>query len=246
MILALPAHAKLNLSLEVLGARPDGNHEVRTLYQAVSLHDLLIVESAADTSLEGGHGSGDLVLKAQQTLAEAAGRRLPARMRLVKRIPEGAGLGGGSSDAAAALRALGRLHRLDLDLLPVGAAVGADVPFFLRGGAANGAGRGDELAAAQIASGWFAVAWPGLSVPTATVYARWDAMGGAGRNQLARAAFAVEPRLEEFAARLGSGWTLTGSGSAFFRPCPTRAEAEAACGGLECWTAVVRPVGAWA
>jgi 4-diphosphocytidyl-2-C-methyl-D-erythritol kinase len=246
LILALAAHAKLNLNLEVLGARPDGSHEVRTLYQAITLHDLLIAERAEETSLEGGWGEADLVLKAQRTLAAAAGRPLPARMRLEKRIPAGAGLGGGSSNAAVALRALSRLYGIALDLEPVAAAVGADVPFFLRGGAAYGTGRGERLSAAPIACGWYTIAWPDLSVSTAAVYARWDDVGGAGPNHLARAAYAVEPRLEAFAERLGPGWTLTGSGSAFFRASPTRHEAEIARRGLDCWTAVARPVGAWA
>src|SRR2546423_12681590 len=96
--LALPAHAKLNLELAVLGVRPDGYHELRTRFQAISLHDLLLVEPAAATSLEGGSGHDDLVLRAQRALERAAGRPLPARFRLWKRIPAGAGLAGGSAD----------------------------------------------------------------------------------------------------------------------------------------------------
>ena len=245
--LALAAHAKLNLSLEVLGTRPDGNHEVVTWCQAISLHDLLLVEPAATTTLDGGHGPHDLVLKAQQALEATVGRPLPARFELAKRIPVGAGLGGGSSDAAAALRALSRLHGLaDLDLGPVAAEVGADVVFLLRGGAAEAGGRGERLRPAPVATGWFAVAWPGFDVSTSAVYARWDEVGGEGANQLTRAALAVEPRLREFALQLGEGWRMTGSGSAFFQHCQTRREAERAVEGLDCWKTVARPVGAWA
>jgi 4-diphosphocytidyl-2-C-methyl-D-erythritol kinase len=244
--LALPAHAKLNLSLEVVGRRPDGDHEVVTWYQAISLHDLLLAEPAETTTLAGGHGPDDLVLRAQRALERAAGRPLPARFRLVKRIPAGAGLGGGSSDAAAALRALARLHRLPCDLLhPVAASVGADVAFLVGGGSAEARGRGERLAPAPPAGGWFALAWPGLQVSTARVYEGWDRLGGEGTNHLTRAALAVEPRLAEFARRLGDGWRMTGSGSAFFRHCRTRPEAEQAASGLGCWTAVARPVGPW-
>ena len=187
------------------------------------------------------------MLRAQQALEAAVGRPLPARFTLTKRIPVGSGLGGGSSDAAAALRALSRLHGLrDLDLRPVAAEVGADVVFLLHGGAAEAAGRGERLTPAPPATGWFAVAWPGLVVSTGAVYARWDEVGGEGANHLTRAALAVEPRLQEFALRLGEGWRMTGSGSAFFQHCETRTEAERAVDGLDCWRTVARPVGAWA
>lgn len=243
MTLALPAHAKLNLELRVLGARPDGQHEVRTLLQRISLHDLLIAEPAAETSLavegEAPAGEENLVLRAAGALEAAAGRRLPARFRLVKRIPAGAGLGGGSSDAAAALRALARLHRLDLDLGPVASGLGADVPFFLGGAAAWATGRGERLEPAAPRPGWYALAWPGYQVGTAAVYRAWDETGGEPPNELARAAARVEPRLEGFARALGEGWRMTGSGSAFFRPAPSEAAARLAVSRLDCWTAVV-------
>jgi 4-diphosphocytidyl-2-C-methyl-D-erythritol kinase len=242
--LALPAHAKLNLDLAVLGLRPDGYHELCTKFQAISLHDLLLIEPAAVTSLEGGFPD-DLVLRAQRALERAAGQPLPARFRLVKRIPTGAGMAGGSADAAAALRGLALLHGLDLDLAPVAAELGADVPFLLRGGAAVARGRGERLTPAPTGTGWFAIAWPGFSMSTPAVYRRWDEVGGDDENALTRAAFDVEPKLAEFASMLGEGWRMTGSGSAFFRPAGTRPEAEATVARLDCWTAVARPVGAW-
>lgn len=243
---AVPAHAKLNLDLAVLGRRPDGQHEIRTRFQAISLHDLLVVEPAGVTHLEGGVAD-DLVLRAQRALAEAAGRELPARLRLVKRIPVGAGLGGGSADAAAALRGLSRVHGLSCDLRPIAARLGADVPFLLYGGAAVGTGLGERLQPVLPDTGWYALAWPGFPVSTADVYRRWDEVGGGGVNHLLRAALAVEPRLAEFADMLGPGWHLTGSGAAFFRRCRTRAEAESAvtAGPAAGWTAVARPVGPW-
>lgn len=246
--LVLPAHAKLNLDLAVLSRRPDGHHDVRTRLQAISLHDLLMVERAGETSLVGGH-EDDLVLRAQRALEGLAGRHLPARFRLVKRIPPGAGLGGGSSDAAAALRALARLHALDCDLAPVAAVLGADVAFFLAGGAALACGRGERLRPEPEASGWYVLAWPGFGVATGAVYTKWDEVGGEGENELTRAALTVEPRLAEFAAMLGESWRMTGSGSAFFTACATEAEArraQARLGPLGCWTAVARPIGRWA
>jgi 4-diphosphocytidyl-2-C-methyl-D-erythritol kinase len=242
--LALPAHAKLNLELAVLGLRPDGYHELRTRFQAISLHDLLLIEPAAATSLEGGFPD-DLVLRAQRLLERATGRALPARFRLVKRIPAGAGLAGGSADAAAALRGLARLHGLDVDLVPLAAELGADVPFLLSGGGAVACGRGELLTPAATDSGWYAIAWPGFPMSTSDVFRRWDEVGGDGANELARAAFDVEPKLAEFASMLGEEWRMTGSGSSFFLPAATRAGAEAAAARLDCWTAVARPVGAW-
>jgi 4-diphosphocytidyl-2C-methyl-D-erythritol kinase len=242
--LVLSAHAKLNLDLAVLGVRPDGYHEVRTRLQAISLHDLLWIEPAPVTSLEGGFPD-DLVLRAQAVLERAAGRRLPARFRLVKRIPVGAGMGGGSADAAAALRGLSRLHALDLELDPLARELGADVPFLLAGGSAVARGRGERLAPAPGDTSWYAIAWPGFSLATAAVYGRWDEVGGDGGNALTRAAFDVEPKLAEFASMLGEGWRMTGTGSAFFRSAGTLAEAESAAARLDCWTAVARPVGAW-
>ena len=243
--LVIPAHAKLNLDIAVLGVRTDGYHELRTRFQAISLHDLLTIEPAATTSLEGG-GPDDLVLRAHAALELAAGRPLPARFRLVKRIPAGAGLAGGSTDAAATLRGLARLHGLDCDLHAIAAGLGADVPFFLAGGAAVACGRGERLAPAPSEAGWFAIAWPGFPLSTPAVFGRWDEVGGDGANELTRAAFDVEPRLAAFASALGEGWRMTGSGSAFFRRCATRAEAERCATGLTCWTAVARPVGSWA
>jgi 4-diphosphocytidyl-2-C-methyl-D-erythritol kinase len=248
---ALPAHAKLNLGLRVLGRRPDGYHEVETTLQAISLHDLLLVTPSEQTSLElegeeAPVGEANLVLQAARALEAASGRSLPASFRLLKRIPAGAGFGGASSDAAAALRALQRLHGLTgIDLEQVGARIGSDVPFFLRGGSALATGRGEKLAPQLPATGWFALAWPGWMLSTGAVYAAWRP-GAEGPNQLRAAADGVEPRLAGFAAALGAGWQMTGSGSAFFRRCLNRAEAEQAVASVGGWTAVAQAVGAWA
>lgn len=249
MILALPARAKLNLDLAVVGRRPDGMHELRTRIQAIDLHDLLEVKAADKTSLavtglEMSTSATNTVLAAQAALQEAAGRELPASFSLHKRIPPGSGLGGASSDAAAALRALSAIHHLDINLGEVAPKVGADVAFFLCGGAALIEGTGERVSPTTTAHAWFALAWPRLELSTAAVYRGWDEVGGDGANQLRRAAGRVDKRVDEFAARLGAGWQMTGSGSAFFRVCAGRDEAIAATSELDCWTAVAQAVSA--
>jgi 4-diphosphocytidyl-2-C-methyl-D-erythritol kinase len=250
LIVALPARAKLNLELKVTGRRPDGQHEVDTLLQAVDLHDLLEVEVADRTSLEvlglpAPPGPSNLVLQALASLEELTGQTMPVRFRLHKRIPSGAGLGGASSDAATALAAVSRLYGLDHELEEVGERLGADVPFFVHGGAARARGRGEILEPLPFRPGWFALAWPGLEVSTGHVYAAWDEAGGDGPNHLQRAAFQTAPGLADFAAELGPGWQMTGSGSAFFKPVDDRQAGAAAIRHLSCWTEVCRAVPRW-
>ena len=147
--------AKVNLALRVVGRRPDGYHEIITLFQAVDLWDTLRAELAETLTLtvEGDaveSGEANLVVRAARLLqAECAeARGCGARLRLTKGIPAGAGLGGGSSDAAGALLLLTRLWGLTLrpsDLEPLAARLGSDVPFFLVGGTALGRGRGERV-----------------------------------------------------------------------------------------------------
>lgn len=246
MTIALPARAKLNLDLEVIRRRDDGYHELRTTMQTVELHDLLVVGRAEATSLAvTGMKLADndnSVLKAQEALEQAAGRKLPASFHLHKRIPPGSGMGGASSDAATALVGLKALFRLDVDLAPVAAEVGSDVPFSLRGGAAIVEGRGDQVTPIPSRPAWFAIAWPRIELSTGAVYEAWDEVKG---KDLRQAAERVEPRVGEFAGNLGEGWRMTGSGSAFFRPAETESEARAALQGLDCWTALTHTVGPW-
>jgi 4-diphosphocytidyl-2-C-methyl-D-erythritol kinase len=236
------APAKLNLELRVLGLRPDGSHEVETILQAIDLADRLSITPAAKSTLviEGSFpvppGPDNLVLRA------AAEIGLTAHFVLNKVIPPGAGLGGGSSDAAAVLRA-SRHPRPEL--AAVAARLGADVPFFLRGGRARATGRGEVLEPVEVEACWYALVWPGYEISTAAVYAAWDRVGGEGRNHLFRAACSVEPRLAEFATDLGKGWVMTGSGSAFFREAATEAEARDQVAGRQGWTAVAAAVPAW-
>jgi 4-diphosphocytidyl-2-C-methyl-D-erythritol kinase len=251
--IALPARAKLNLDLRVTGTRPDGMHELRTHMVAVELHDLVAAERSSGDRIElimSGDAELDVetntVTRAAHALQEAVGHALPSRIWLHKRIPAGSGLGGASSDAAVALRALKAVHGLTVDLAPVAARVGADVSFFLTGGQALVEGVGERITPEPAQETWFAIAWPGVELSTALVYRAWDVVGGDGVNELRRAAARVNPSIDRFAESLGEGWQMTGSGSAFFSTHADKAAAEAAAGRVDCWTAVTRSVGAWA
>ncbi len=251
MTLVVPARAKLNLDLAVLARTDDGFHEVRTRIQAVALHDLLELTRADRTTMTAtGHRVPDAtknsVLKAHAAMQDEAGRDLPTKFHLDKRIPPGSGMGGASSDAAAALRGLAALHNLKVDLNRIAPKIGADVPFFLTGGAALAEGRGERLTPLPTEPAWFAIAWPDIELLTATVYRAWDNVKGNPPNELRRAAGDVEPRVQDFAARLGEDWQMTGSGSAFFKRCPNEGAARQATAELDCWTAVTHAVGAWA
>lgn len=149
----LHAHAKVNLTLEVLGKRPDGYHEIRSVFRQLALHDTLRVEPADALSVScdepGLDGLDNLAFRAGLLLQqEAASHTGGARIAIVKAIPVAAGLGGGSSDAAAALQGLDALWGTALSpvrLAALAARLGSDVPFFLLGGTALGSGRGEIL-----------------------------------------------------------------------------------------------------
>jgi 4-diphosphocytidyl-2-C-methyl-D-erythritol kinase len=146
----VPAYAKLNLGLRVLYRRPDGFHELRTVFQTISLADRLDIEFTPSRStriqIEGTPDIADnLVERACRLSLEAMKIHAHVHFTLRKSIPTGAGLGGGSSDAAAVLLALPALARKTLPAASLAAQLGSDVPFFLYGGTALGLGRGEEL-----------------------------------------------------------------------------------------------------
>jgi 4-diphosphocytidyl-2-C-methyl-D-erythritol kinase len=164
------APAKINLVLEVLGKRDDRYHEIRSLVQAVDLCDTLIFEADETISLKCNISSletpDNLVIKAAELLRQASGRQNGARIKLEKRIPWSAGLGGGSSDAAATLLALNALWGLKLstqDLLVMAAGLGSDVPFFIHRGAAIVEGRGEKVEPVPVSvRSWFVLLIPDL------------------------------------------------------------------------------------
>ena len=180
--LGIPAPAKLNLFLHVLGRRADGYHELQSVFVPTSLADSLDFMSRADGRIERdgdviGDLPQDLALRAAQLLQQAAGTPLGATITVRKRIPAGSGMGGGSSDAATTLLALNRLWSLDWpreQLLPLAGQLGADVPFFLDAGPAFVEGIGERSTAlapgALGAALWAAVVWPQVHVSTVEIF----------------------------------------------------------------------------
>ena len=155
--LVLESPAKINLSLEVLGRRSDGYHSIRSILVPVTLHDTVtLAPGGRKFAFHGGQGApkdeANLAWRAAQLLAEKTGVRHGIDVRIVKRIPIAAGLGGGSSNAATVLRALNDLWETglsDAKLASLGLGLGSDVPFFLRGGTCLATGRGESLEGLQ-------------------------------------------------------------------------------------------------
>ncbi len=250
----LRAPAKINLVLRVGPSRADGYHQVATLFQALDLHDELELEPADATSVEG-FPQDTLVTRALELLGETR------RVRLTKRIPVAAGLGGGSSDAAAVLRAFAGERDVD-ELYAIARQLGADVPFFLSGlETAYGSGRGDRLRPVEGFPREYAVvlvpADRGLS--TAAVYAACtpnpvfaahrgdlvrgmhtarDAAGVAGMvaNDLQDAAIALRPELADVITELRGRGALaaavSGSGPTVFAITPDRTAGERVAAGI--------------
>lgn len=257
MRLVAEAFAKVNRSLVVLGKRPDGYHELDTVFQAVGLTDRLTFERSDlltlrvdDPSIPSG--PENLVLRAARALAEAVGLRPKAAITLEKRIPSGGGLGGGSSDAAVTLLGLSALWDLDLplDLLSgLGARLGSDVPFFLHGGTARGLGRGERIEPlADLPPQAVVLVMPPFPVSTPAVFGRlearaWDGLGAdeasddPDRNDLEPAAEALFPALRDVRDALGRAGAararLSGSGSTVFGLFPDVATAAEAARGLQ-------------
>jgi len=180
--LLVRAPAKINLSLDVLGKRPDGFHEIRTVMQAVSLYDRLSFARRADARVclhcsgsEVPDGEDNLIVRAARLLRLRSGARAGAEIRLQKHIPVGGGLGGGSSNAAITLLALNRLWRVRLnegELMELAASLGSDVAFFVRGGTAVCKGRGQRVGVPLKGPRIYHVlAMPEVAVSTAAVYA---------------------------------------------------------------------------
>ena len=183
--LAVEAPAKVNLTLRVVGVRPDGYHDLESVVAAVGLLDRLRFEPADGLDLVCGDaavppGDDNLVMKAARLLRESCGTRQGARVCLEKHIPAGRGFGGGSSDAAAALAGLNALWqcgRTPAELAALGARLGSDVPLFFSSPVAVMRGRGERIEPVEAQPPWWlALAWPGYGNPTADVYAAYDRM----------------------------------------------------------------------
>jgi 4-diphosphocytidyl-2-C-methyl-D-erythritol kinase len=236
MSLVIPSFAKINWTLEILGRRADGYHELRTILQTVEVCDQLqFATTESGIVLTCDHpdvpcDETNLIYRAVMLLQELTGCDKGVRVDLQKRIPMGAGLGGGSSNAAVTLLALTRLWELEVaprDLFRLGSQLGSDVPFFFFGGTGIGIGRGDEVyPMADIAAEHLLLVNPGVHVPTREIYgnlpseltslpalnnmpfsleAAYARMHGAQwnlRNDLERPALALYPLIEQVKERL--------------------------------------------
>ena len=246
--ITVQAFAKINLDLRVLGVRPDGYHELRTTFQSIALADTLTFTRARgpfciecdDPACPTGRTN--LVWKAAACIWKAAGRTGAPRgvtVRIEKNIPMQAGLGGGSSDAAAALGALAALWRVTLragQLQELAASLGADVPYFLEGGTALGLNRGDLLFPLDdISRAWVVVVVPDFGVSTKEAFGWWDLSSrrsGRAANDLQAPVAKRHPIVNRLVRALQEEGafhaSLSGSGSAVFGLFLRRSEAQEA------------------
>ncbi len=252
------AYAKVNLALVVFPPMADGYHPIRGISQSVSLaDDIEIVPSHDDTVTvsndEAPADETNLAWKAFAAARRTARVMQPAELRITKRIPAGAGLGGGSADAAASLGLAAARFGIDDDQTSgIAESIGADVPFSLVGGTCRVEGKGERLVPLDALAGFsLAVVVPPFSMATPEVYRSWDDLGGPSgpeipegdlppqlrggpplRNDLYPAALALDERIgdwrRDLATRFGTTVAMTGSGSAFFAFFSTHDEAEGA------------------
>ncbi len=239
MALVLSAPAKINLFLHITGPRADGYHNLQTLFQLLDYGDTLRIEEVAGPAivLTPEHPdippAANLIYRAALALQVATGCRRGAAIHLDKRLPLGAGLGGGSSDAATALLGLNQLWQLDLtitELAALGVGLGADVPVFVHGRTAWAEGVGDELTPVDLPPRWYLILVPGCQVATAEVFRhpeltrnalpiriRAFLAGGAG-NACQAVVEKLYPEVRaarQWLARFGAA-QMTGTGSCLF------------------------------
>ncbi len=251
-MLELPAPAKLNLFLHVTGRRPDGYHELQTCFQLLEYGDRIRLSEAPagrivrEAGMAGLPPERDLAVQAALRLREAVGVGQGARIRVEKRIPAGAGLGGGSSDAATVLLGLNRLWSLGLsldELAAVGLTLGADVPVFVHGRSAWAEGVGERLHPIELPERWYLVATPDVAVSTAEIFQAPELTrntppitiaafrAGAGRNDCQPVVAKRYPRVAELIDRLSefAPARMTGTGASVFCAFENETEARRAC-----------------
>lgn len=234
-----PAPAKLNLFLHVVGRRPDGYHELQTVFRFIDHGDRLQIRVRPGSEIVRGNdvpglpAADDLTLRAAQLLRARYGAKEGAEICLEKHLPMGGGLGGGSSDAATVLIVLNRLWGLDLpvsELARLAVELGADVPVFVRGQNAFGEGIGEKLTPIELPPAWYVVLVPPVSVPTARVFGDPELtrnsnrmtitafFAGGLRNDLEPVVCRLYPAIKDhldWLRRHGPAW-LTGSGACVF------------------------------
>ncbi|MET5005897.1 4-(cytidine 5'-diphospho)-2-C-methyl-D-erythritol kinase [Burkholderia pseudomallei] len=255
------APAKLNLFLHITGRRPDGYHALQSVFQLLDWGDRLHFTLRDDgkvsrvTDVPGVPEESDLVVRAASLLKAHAGATLGVDIEIDKRLPMGAGLGGGSSDAATTLLALNRLWRLDLPrttLQSLAVKLGADVPFFVFGKNAFAEGIGEALQAVELPARWFLVVTPRVHVPTAAIFseksltrdskpititdflsqrgidAGWpDSFGRNDMQPVVTSKYAEVAKVVEWFYNLTPA-RMTGSGASVFAAFKSKADAEAA------------------
>jgi 4-diphosphocytidyl-2-C-methyl-D-erythritol kinase len=253
--LCVPAPAKVNLFLHVTGRRADGYHLLETLLVAIDVGDTITLTRRDDgaiartTEVDGVPAESDLAVRAAALLKKASGSSLGVDIALVKRVPMGSGMGGGSSDAASVLLGLNRLWETKLPqdaLMRLGLALGADVPFFLQSEPALARGIGEALTPVSLPPMWLAVIVSPISVATAPIFAareltrnspsaKIDVFSeGYGHNDLEKPASARFPEIAAALRYLGERSPvarMTGSGGGVFAPFSSEAEARAAVDG---------------
>lgn len=250
--LVVAAPAKVNLFLHVVGRRADGYHLLESLFALIDLADTLTLVRRDNGAIvrmreiPGVSEDVDLAMRAARLLQHASGKRHGVAIAVDKRIPQGGGLGGGSTDAASVLLGLNRLWNLGFTrgrLAELGATLGADVPFFVHGENAIVRGVGEIVTPASLPRTWLVLAQPGVSVPTAEIFAARDLTRstpsakinvfseGYGRNDLASAVLARYPAVAAAMAALtqvSPHARMTGSGACVIAPFATESEANAA------------------
>ncbi|MBT8076782.1 MAG: 4-(cytidine 5'-diphospho)-2-C-methyl-D-erythritol kinase [Gammaproteobacteria bacterium] len=252
-----PAPAKLNLCLRVTGRRGDGYHDLQTLFQILDWGDELRIsvndsgKISRNCNIEGIAEEDDICVKAARLLRQRHGVRSGAHIDLLKRIPMGAGLGGGSSDAATVLLVLNRLWscgRTPLQLAELGLELGADVPVFIHGYSAWAEGRGEILHPVSLGSRYYVLIFPGLSISTAEVFGHPQLKRDSrpldmslaalepGRNDCENVALQMFPELAELVEHLRSWGTprMSGTGSTFFLTFDDKKTAIKAADELKC------------
>ena len=182
---SMKAYAKVNIGLRINGRRNDGYHTLRTLFQTISIHDNLILElqdergiDFSTTGLKVPTGEANICVKAARKVLERENLKSGINIRLEKNISMGSGLGGGSSDAAAVIRGLNKLLKLDLDnseMEAVALELGADIPFFIRGGCQYAEGIGEILSPGEIEDNFIVLmVIPDISIATSWAYKNLD------------------------------------------------------------------------
>ena len=241
-----PAPGKLNLFLHVLGRRPDGYHELQTLFRLVDCADRvgISVRQDGEVRFSGAFGEQNLCLRAARLLREETRTSLGCDLALEKILPVGGGMGGGSSDAATVLLALNRLWQLDLRrelLQKIGLRLGADVPVFLFGKNALGEGIGERLTPIALPDAWYLILTPQVSVSTKEIFENAlthagkgikipPFFPGVGRNDLEPIVTARHPEVAAHLAWLKSRCPqarMTGSGASVFAGFAEEGEARA-------------------